>query len=40
MFENTLFTCLPTVVRITITTIAIRTRMSAYSTIPWPLSGR
>src|SRR5580704_2721633 len=33
MLENTLFTCLPTVDRMTITTIAMSTRMSAYSTM-------
>jgi hypothetical protein len=30
MLENTLFTCLPTIERMTMTTMAIRTRMSAY----------
>ena len=34
MLENTLFTCFPTTCKMTMTTMAIKTRMSAYSTMP------
>jgi hypothetical protein len=36
IFENVLPTWLPRKVRITITTMAIKTRIRAYSTRPWP----
>src|SRR6267378_2734645 len=35
--ENTFWIWFPMVKRITITTIETRTRIKAYSTIPWPL---
>src|SRR6478736_1864051 len=37
ILENVLLTCWPRKVRIRITTIAMRTKMRAYSTRPWPL---
>src|SRR5215211_2197863 len=36
ILEKVVLTCEPSQVRIRITTMAIRTRMRAYSTRPWP----
>src|SRR5712691_2511809 len=40
MLQKTLATWLPRTISSTITTTAIKTRISAYSTIPWPRSRR
>src|ERR1700736_3890523 len=40
MLQNTFSTWLPRTISTTITTTAIRTRIRAYSTIPWPSSLR
>src|SRR4029077_4016692 len=40
MLQKTFATWLPRMISSTITTTAIKTRISAYSTIPWPCSLR